>query len=158
MATHDGIQPDQAMNPIKEAVSLPDDNFQYNKQDMDQEQRVDVNPVLTNRQNIHFHLAGDAGSFSGKITGSAYSEKKQTLAANAAVLLYLGNDKDRPVYRGSCDGNGNFEINALPAGFYTIAIEYGAGHIHRTQYVKVLPCQTVHQEIILPNCYISSHC
>jgi hypothetical protein len=141
----------------KKVRSAPqEENLQYNRQDMDQEQNVDLNPMLTNQQNIHFHLIGDARSYCGKITGTAFSETNRTIAENASVLLFFGSDKDQPVFRTSCDRNGNFVIEDLPPGFYTLVVEYGAGHSQRTPYIKVLPCQITQQNITLKDCYVTT--
>lgn len=144
----------QTSKPKNETADQQNENLQYNKQDMDQEQNVDLNPTLTNLQNIHFHLIGDARGYCGKITGTVFSEMNKLIAASATVLLFFGSDRDQPVHRTSCDSHGNFAIEELPPGFYTLVVEYGAGHSHRTPYIKVLPCQTVHQNIILKDCFI----
>lgn len=152
----DEHQAEQIQKPKKGTADQQEENLQYNRQDMDQVQNIDLNPTLTNRQNIHFNLIGDARTYCGKITGTAFSETNKAIAANAAVLLFFGNDKERPVYRTSCDSNGNFVIEELPPGYYSLVIEYGAGHAHRMQYIKVLPCQTAHHNVILKDCYLST--
>jgi len=37
--------------------ALERDSIQYNSQDLDQEQKVDVNPVQLNTQNVHVHIS-----------------------------------------------------------------------------------------------------
>ena len=152
----DSLPTSQIQKPKTEAEDSREETLQYNKQDMDQEQHVDLNPVMSNLQNIHFHAIGDARSYCGRITGTAFSEMNKAIASNATVLLFFGNDKEHPVHRTSCDRFGNFEIEDIPPGYYTVLVEYGVGHGHRTQYIKVLPCQTVHQNILLKDCYLSA--
>ena len=157
MEIQDGLPVEQSQNPKKIMAGPQEENFQYNRQDMDQEQNVNLNPVLTNTQNIHFHLIGDELAYCGKISGTAFSESNRKAAANATVHLFFGNDKLQPIYRTCCDLFGNFLIEDLPPGYYTLTVEYGAGHSHRTQYIKVLPGQTVVQNILLKDCYVSRH-
>lgn len=121
------------------------DSIQYNKQELDQEQKVYVNPVQLNTQNLHIHVVSDINNYCGKITGATYREKNKEIVANATVLLFFGNESKLPVYKTNSDNNGNFVIEGIPPGYYTLFAENEANLNCRLHCIKILPGQTVHQ-------------
>lgn len=123
--------------------------FQYNEQDMDQEQKVYVNPAQVNSQNLHIHIISDLDKYCGKITGTTYYEKSKEIVPNAKIQLFFGCESKLPVYTTSSDENGNFTIEEIPPGYYTILAEHGESLFYRSHFIKVLPGQTVHQSILL---------
>lgn len=125
------------------------DSIQYNEQDMDQEQKVDVNPVQRNTQNLHIHVINDINNYCGKITGTTYLERSKEIVAGANIFLFFGNESKLPVYKTNSDNNGNFIIEDIPPGYYTLVAEHGAILNYHSHYIKVLPGQTVHQSILL---------
>lgn len=133
----------------KNKKAIRKDSIQYNEQDMDQEQKVDVNPVQLNTQNLHIHLINDINNYCGKITGTTYLEKGRETVANANILLFFGSESKLPVYKTNSDSNGNFIIEGIPPGYYTIFAERGSVISCRSHYIKVLPGQTAHQSMLL---------
>jgi hypothetical protein len=138
--------------------AVREDNLQYNRQDMDQEQKLDLNPVLQNSQAVHLHINNDVAIYCGKITGTVISKRNHTVVPGAIIRLYFGSDSTLPVYQTSSDQNGNYAIAELPPGYYTLAAEHGTHVKYRSPYVKVLPCQTAHETILMeysdPKCYL----
>lgn len=128
---------------------LGNDSLQYNRQDLDQEQQVDVNPMQLNTQNIHVHVKYDREKFTGKITGTTYLEFDKDILSNADLYLYFGNDCGMPVYKTSSDNNGNFVIDDLPPGYYVIHASHSEKYRYRSHFIKVLPGNNVHQLIYL---------
>ena len=133
-------------NISKNKVNLERDSLQYNAQELDQEQKVDMNPVQLNTQNLHVLVSND---YSGKITGATYSEKTKEIIKNVNILLYFGHECKFPVHKTNSDDNGNFTIEDLPSGFYTLVAEFGEDLKYKSHYIKVLPCQNVYQSILL---------
>lgn len=160
MKSHDNQYDDNVLENRK--ISQKEESIQYNKQDLDQEQRVDVNPIQKNTQNINIHLIDSIDKYCGKITGTIYLEKSNEFVGCGIVLLFFGNEKHIPVYRTTSDKNGNFIIEDIPPGFYTLVVGCGEDPVYRSQYIKVLPGQTAHQSISLkencqspqPKCYL----
>lgn len=124
------------------------EHFQYNSQDLDQEQNVHTNPVQLNTQNVQIFITGDVEDYSAVITGNAYIGNNNEAAKGVSILLYFGYEGTIPVYRTKSDSNGNFIIDNLPPGFYTIAAHNGEYHSQK-KYVKILPGQTVNETILL---------
>lgn len=141
------MQEQNKLTEIKEDATkkikpgLENDSFQYNTQDLDQEQRVDVNPVQSNSQNIHIHVSNT--DFSGKIAGTALIEVNKKAAAGVSIYLFFGNESKRPVYKTNTDINGNFVIEDLPPGYYSLFAKLGAILKFEAFSIKVLPCQKV---------------
>ncbi len=127
-------------------VNLETDSIQYNSQDLDQEQKVDVNPVQLNTQNLNVIVSGN---YSGKITGTTYLEMNKETTNNVDIYLFFGHQLKFPVYETKSDNNGNFIIEDIPAGYYTIVAKQGENLKYQSHYIKVLPCQTLHQSILL---------
>ncbi|UOO38579.1 carboxypeptidase regulatory-like domain-containing protein [Oscillospiraceae bacterium CM] len=149
MASQDNFYDD----PAKSNLNQQEESIQYNKQDLDQIQKVDLNPIQKNTQNINIHLTDDINKYCGKITGIICLERNGEIISNGTVLLYFGNERTIPVYRTNSDLNGNFVIEDIPPGFYTLVVDHGADSSYRSQYVKVLPGQTAHQAIRLKDHY-----
>jgi hypothetical protein len=136
-------------NNKKSKKQIQKDSIQYNRQDLDQEQKVDVNPVQLNSQNIHIHVINDINKYCGRITGTVYLEKNKQIAVNTNVYLFFGNDGKLPVYQVKSDSNGNFVIEDIPPGFYTLWAECGPKLCYRSHYIKIMPGQTLHESILL---------
>lgn len=121
------------------------EHVQLNSQDLDQEQNVHMDPVQTNSQNVHIVISKD--NYCSVITGNVYIEKNRNVVKDVAILLFFGYECNTPVYKTKSDMNGNFKIEDLPPGFYTIAASYYDYPIKKA-FIKLLPGQTVHQTII----------
>lgn len=124
------------------------ESIQFNSQDLDQEQNVNMNPVQFNTQNVHVHVTTEKIDYSGKITGITYFGKKNEIVKDAIVLLFFGQETSVPVQKTKSDANGNFAIEDLPPGFYTIMARYGEYQV-KTQFIKLLPGQNVYQTLHL---------
>jgi len=122
-------------------------SIQFNSQDLDQEQNVNMNPVQLNTQNVHVHVTTEKIDYSGKITGITYLGKKSEIVRDANILLFFGHETVIPVYRTKSDSNGNFTVEELPPGYYTIVAKYGDIQT-KTQFIKLLPSQNVYQTLI----------
>ena len=97
----------------EKSIKLEKDSIQYNAQDMDQQQRVDVNPSQQNTQNLNIFIR-DSNSLSGEINGVALIEGSAERVANAEILLYFGSECKSPVHKTNSDANGNFRIEDIP--------------------------------------------
>lgn len=133
----------------KNKTTVEKDSIQYNEQDLDQEQRVDVNPVQLNTQNLHVHVGDDRIDFSGKITGMTFFEDNKKIATNVSLLLFFGHECRNPIYKTNSDINGNFIIGDLPSGYYTIQARLGENLYYKSHSIKILPCQNVSHLILL---------
>ncbi|HHW32006.1 MAG TPA: carboxypeptidase regulatory-like domain-containing protein [Clostridiaceae bacterium] len=129
-------------------MDLKRESIQFNSQDLDQEQNMDVNPVQLNTQSIRIFINNKENDFSGKISGVTYLEKGK-VAANAKIELFFGCKSDSPVLRTNSDNNGNYVIDNLPPGFYIMVARNNDGFKYQSHYIKVLPCQNVHHSILL---------
>ncbi len=127
---------------------LESDSIQYNCQDLDQEQRVDVNPTQSNTQNIHIYIGSDKINLAARITGVAYIEKSKEAAPNVKIRLFFGHESVMPVYETYSDNNGNFVIEDLPPGYYMLSAELGNLKYH-SHYIKVLPGQSIYESVLL---------
>jgi hypothetical protein len=134
------------MEQVKPGVSK--ESFQYNSQDMDQEQKVSMNPKQYNKQDVHVFLVNEKIDYACKITGSAYDRKTRNTIKGAEVLLFFGYDSSMPVYKTTSDDNGNFSIVDLPPGFYSIMAVYGDLR-SKIYYMKILPEQNACQVILI---------
>lgn len=127
---------------------LEKDSIQYNCQDLDQEQNVDVNPNQTNTQCVHISISSDKVNLSSKITGTTYYEANKEVVPNTKIHLYFGHESALPVYQTYSDGNGNFVIDDIPPGYYTLTAQ--SGYLkYNSHYIKVLPGQNVHVSMLL---------
>lgn len=136
-------------NDAENKINMQEESIQYNSQDLDQEQRVDVNPMQLNTQNFRVFIKNDKNRSSGKITGTTYLEKNNEMVSNTVILLYFGGENSLPVYKTNSDHNGNFIIDDLPPGYYTICAEYESNFKYHSHYFKVFPGQNVHLSILL---------
>ncbi|SHJ20000.1 carboxypeptidase-like regulatory domain-containing protein [Lutispora thermophila] len=123
-------------------------SLQSNKQDLDQAVELDVKPSQLNLQRIDVTINNKIENYSGKIIGSVLRETDGQQVANAIILLYFGSGTEFPVYRTTSDENGNFFINDLPPGFYTIVATFNNMQCI-SRNLKVLPGETCEQSLSL---------
>lgn len=136
------------MDKVKKADTLESKSVQYNYQDLDQEQNVDVNPKQTNTQNIYIYLNSPPGNLAAKLTGVTYIEESREVAPWVQIRLFFGYGGLIPVYETYSDGHGNFVIEDLPPCYYTLSAECGDLK-YRSNLLKVLPAQVVHVSVLL---------
>lgn len=120
------------------------EHVQFNSQDMDQEQNVQLDPVQLNTQNVQIVIGRE--DYSSVITGNTYIGKNKDIATDVNIALFFGYEGNIPVYRTKSDSNGNFRIEDLPPGFYCIAAQYSDYPVKK-QFIKLLPGQKLHQTI-----------
>lgn len=125
------------------------DSFQYNSQDLDQEQKVDVNPVQLNTQNVNVYVKNQKIDYSGNITGITIHKKDKEVLQYVNIYLYFGQKCGLPVFETNSDCNGNFIIEDIPPGYYILYAQIRNNLKYQSHYIKVLPGQTVHQTLIL---------
>ncbi|NLL06550.1 MAG: carboxypeptidase regulatory-like domain-containing protein [Clostridiaceae bacterium] len=125
------------------------DSFQYNSQDLDQEQKVDVNPVQLNSQNVNVYVENKKVDYSGKITGITVQKKDNEALQYVDIFLYFGQKCGLPVFETISDCNGNFVIEDIPPGYYIIYAQIKNNINYQSNYIKVLPGQTVYQTLAL---------
>ncbi|NLM59512.1 MAG: carboxypeptidase regulatory-like domain-containing protein [Clostridium sp.] len=125
------------------------DSFQYNSQDLSQDQRMDVNPIQLNTQNIHINLDKDLYKLAGKITGTTRLKNSLDIVPYVHIFLYFGDDHGIPVHNTTSDKDGNFAINDLPPGFYTLFAQAGNNLKYYSKYIKLLPGEQAHQSVLL---------
>lgn len=133
----------------KDAISLEKDSIQYNAQDLQQEQKMDVKPLQLNSQDLRFYLSNTPNNYSGRITGTTYIKGSKESVAKVRVLLFFGHDRKFPVYKTKSDEHGNFVIDDLPPGFYTIVAKYDGDLKYESHYIKVFGGQIIHQSVLL---------
>lgn len=136
-------------NMQKNNIDIKKDSIQYNSQDLDQEQKVDMNPIQLNTQNIHVYVNNDMKNYYGKITGTTYLKINKEIVKNVDILLFFGNENLLPVYKTNSDQNGNFIIEDIPPGYFTLGAERDGKLKYRSSYIKVLPGQNVNKSIFL---------
>lgn len=141
------VSPDGRSKEEK-TIRLEKDSIQYNAQDMEQHQRLDFNPSQSNTQNLNIFIKNNH-DLSGKIIGVTCLEGSTERVANAEILLYFGTECKNPVHKTTSDANGNFRIEELPPGYYTICSKYDGDYWYRSYYIKVLPGQKVFESIRL---------
>ena len=124
-----------------------DKDIQYNAQDLDQEQMVDVKPVQLNTQNLHISVSQDT-DYASKITGSTVLGQSKDIVAGAHIFLFFGHRCKEPVYKTNSDHNGNYCFVDIPPGYYTLYAKLG-GMRYESHFVKVLPGQAVEHVILL---------
>ncbi|MCT4604865.1 MAG: carboxypeptidase-like regulatory domain-containing protein [Marinisporobacter sp.] len=127
-------------------------SMQQNTQDLDQQQHVQANPSQVNYQSVQVNPQLTTDRFAGKITGITYSGHKKEIIANVNILLYFGAHvkiSDYPVYKTQSDACGNFSIQDLPPGYYTLHA-YLDENLKETLYaIKVMIGQAYFQSIFL---------
>jgi hypothetical protein len=127
---------------IREQVST-----QYNSQDLDQEQNVDVNPIQYNTQNLN--VAVHDNNNLGEIAGITFLERDKKILSNTKIALYYGDISKNPVYQTKTDKNGYFKIEGLPPGYYTLTASVGNYVSYKSDYIKVLTGQKVYLSIAM---------
>ena len=138
-----GIISNGANNKLQHQQSL-----QNNKQDLDQAVELDVKPSQINMQRLEVTINNKIENYSGRIAGSVLRETDGSQVSNAEIYLYFGPITEFPVYRTVSDQNGNFAIEDLPPGFYTIAAVFNDMQCI-TRNIKVLPGATSEQPLTL---------
>lgn len=134
---------------INRGKCIETDSFQYNSQDLDQEQKVDVNPVQVNTQNVNVYVKNEKIDYSGKLSGVTMLKKNKEIVQYANICLYFCQKCGLPVYETNSDVNGNFVIEDIPPGYYVLYAQFGNKLKYQSPYLKVLPGQTVHHTLIL---------
>jgi hypothetical protein len=125
------------------------DSIQYNSQDLAQEQRVDIDPIQKNIQNLNIYINNDKINYSAKITGTTYTGENNEIAANVDILLFFGNIYKLPVYKTKSDSVGNYTIEDIPPGYYFLQASNGKKLKYQSSYIKVFPCRNVIHPIYL---------
>ncbi len=139
---------EKEMDNQKEKVTTERESIQFNSQDLDQEQNMNMNPMQLNTQNVHVFVMNEKNDYSSRITGITYNKKTKNIIKDVEILLFFGYESINPVCKERTDLNGNFTIADLPPGFYTIVAKWGDSH-SQLQQVKLLPGQTVFHTINL---------
>jgi hypothetical protein len=130
----------------QDSIALERESLQYNSQDLDQEQNMDVNPVQNNT--VHVTVNHQEKDLSSKITGVTYKGKSKQILGGVGLLLFFGYDSNIPVARTKSDEYGNYAIEALPPGYYSIRTQNEIGEI-RTHYIKLLPGQEASEALFV---------
>ena len=120
-------------------------NTQENRQDMDQNQQVDVKPT----QFVSIVVNNQMENYTGKITGYLHIEKDDPPYCSIKVTLYFANHRKYPVYHMILDKNFNFAFEDLPPGFYMIEVFHEDHLLKRVPNIKVMPSQTIQQSILI---------
>ncbi len=142
------VTPQKKKITRKKAV-IQKDSLQYNAQDMNQEQKLDMNPIQSNTQHLHIYIDNKGQDYSGRITGTTCLEANRSTIRHAEVQLFLGGESRCPVMKAHSDENGNFTLERLPPGFYTLYVKSGDALRYQSGYIKLLPCETVYQTVLL---------
>lgn len=127
---------------------------QTNNQDMDQEQNVDVKPSQINLQHLTVTLNNKIENYCGTIKGITYSVADKHIVSNVKILVYFGSFCEMPVSQISSDVNGNFIIEDLPPGFYTIKAFLNDNYKDTAVNVKILPGEICNQNLFLKEVYV----
>lgn len=122
-----------------------DKDIQYNCQDLDQEQNMDVQPVQLNSQNVNITLDKEK---SAKITGKTVMACTKNAAQGVSVYLFFGHMCKKPVYETNSDKNGHYTFEDLPPGYYTLFARL-QDYRYESYFVKVLQGQHVEHTIML---------
>lgn len=149
MVSQSELIDESKQNNEKSKKLMQKDSIQYNKQELEQEQKVDVNPVQLTSQNIHIHINEDLNKYCGTITGTICLENNKKISYNTKVSLFLGNESKLPVHELRPASNGNFVVKDIPPGFYTLLAESGANLQYRSKCIKIVPGQTFYISILL---------
>lgn len=122
-----------------------DKDIQYNCQDLDQEQNVDLKPVQLNSQNVNITIDKDN---SAKITGKTMMARAKTKASGVCVYLFFGHMCKKPVYETTSDKNGYYAFEDIPPGYYTLFARM-QDYRYESYFIKVLEGQHVEHTIML---------
>lgn len=121
---------------------------QENMQDLDQQQQVDVKPSQVSFQHLDVTINNKIENYSGRITGTTYTEEN-TLASNVEITLYFGSIGGLPVLQLSSNNNGNFVIEDLPPGYYSLKALHNKIYSDIIPNIKILPAENANQTIYL---------
>jgi hypothetical protein len=127
---------------------------QNNTQDMDQEQNVDVKPSQVNLQHLTVSLNNKIENYCGSIKGTTYSVADKQIVPDVKILVYFGSFCELPICQISSDTNGNFVIEDLPPGFYTIKAFLNDNYRDTVVNVKILPGESCNQNLYLREVYV----
>lgn len=122
-----------------------DKDIQYNCQDLDQEQNVDLKPVQLNSQNVNITIDKDN---SAKITGKTMMARTKSKASGVCVYLFFGHMCKKPVYETTSDKNGYYAFEDIPPGYYTLFARM-QDYRYESYFIKVLEGQHVEHTIML---------
>lgn len=122
---------------------------QLNRQDLEQEQNVDVKPSQVNVQKVEVTVSNKLENYSGRIEGGIYIQKSDIVVPDVDILLFFGTSGQYPVYKTKSDDNGNYKIEDIPPGFYTIKAKASNGLSALVFNIKVLPGQTAYENLLL---------
>ncbi len=130
----------------EDSRALERESLQYNSQDLDQEQNMDVNPVQNNT--VHVTVNHEKMDLSAKICGVTYNGKSRQISGGTGILLFFGYEGNIPVARTKSDEHGNYSFDNIPPGYYSIRTqnEYGEFRMH---YIKLLPGQETCQALFV---------
>lgn len=122
-----------------------DKDIQYNCQDLDQEQNVDLKPVQLNSQNVNITIDKDN---SAKITGKTMMARTKNKVSGVCVYLFFGHMCKKPVYETTSDKNGYYAFEDIPPGYYTLFARM-QDYRYESYFIKVLEGQHVEHTIML---------
>lgn len=131
------------------------DNLQYNSQDLDQEQNVDVKPFQYNTQSFHVHEENK--DYSSKIKGITYGKACHEILPYVTIEIFFGHLYSCPVGKTKSDCNGKFCFDDLPPGYYSIRAYDKNNMNYQQRCIKVLPCQKVHLPLLLEKYRTKQH-
>ncbi|PAB58700.1 peptidase associated/transthyretin-like domain-containing protein [Anaeromicrobium sediminis] len=132
--------------------TLDQSSIQKSMHDLGQDQHLETHPSQFNFQNVQLTMDNNMDNFAGKIAGVIYSKSNREITPNAIVLLYFGSyddSKTYPVCQTKSDDNGNFVIENLPPGYYTLYAYLGRYFKEKIYNIKIMPGQNHHQSILL---------
>lgn len=124
---------------------------QENRQDLDQQQQVDVKPSQINIQKFDLTVNTKLENYSGKITGILYEDMPSKYLEEVELYLYFGSPNNFPVYKTNTDKEGMYIIEDLPPGYYSIVIRYKDNVLASAYNIKVLPGQSANQTLNISN-------
>lgn len=139
---------DEVLSKKESKAYMQKDSIQFNSQDLDQEQNCQLNPSQTNTQNVTICI-DEQRDLSSQISGTVFFERNRVFIANVKISLFVGNESRLPVCQTSSDENGNYKIEEIPPGYYTLQARRGDNVNYRSAIIKVMPCQNVNHAILL---------
>jgi hypothetical protein len=99
-------------------------SLQENKQDLQQEQQVDVKPSQINVQRFELTLNNKPENYTSSISGFTYLGDDSTIGKQVDIFLYFGTINLNPVCKTKSDEYGYYNFSDLPPGFYSIKASY----------------------------------
>ena len=121
-----------------------DKDMQYNSQDLDQKQIVDIKPVQLNAHNIY--VSGDHEL--PRIAGTTVTERGRDILPHVQLYLYFGHRCKEPVQGATSDGNGNYHFDGIPPGYYTLYARRGSLN-YQSHLIKIMAGQSVQHTAML---------